>query len=298
MGGEVISASIVIRTKNEAKYLASTLEGVLGQTLRPHEIFIVDSGSADETIEIARRYPVRILTIKPELWNYSRAINIAAAAASGEALVCLSAHCRPMDEHWLAALTRHLTDPIVAGVWGPGYRPGREIPVPGLAERQLTYGRENRSWGLSNSNSAIRHSLWQELPFDETLPATEDKAWGMSMLARGFVIVHDPAAAVWHAAHDPVNAFRRNRAVQSGYHLIFPDLRSTAGVQAAIVGRRAVQLTRQRLESRDFSGFGRDLRRLAAVLASLAGGLVARAGRVLSRPHRDPRNQSGGDQRP
>ncbi len=283
------SASIIIRTKNEAKYLASTLDAILDQTQRPHEIFIIDSGSADDTIEIARRYPVRILTIEPERWNYSRAINIAAAHATGEVLICLSAHCRPIDEHWLASLTQHLTDPTVAGVWGPGYQPGREVPHPGLAERQLTYGPENRSWGLSNSNSAIRRSLWQELPFDETLPATEDKAWAMAMLARGLVIVHEPAAAVWHAAHDPKNAFRRNRAVQSGYDLIFPELSSSAVRQAAIIARRASQLTRQRLESRDFSGFARDLMRLPAALASLSGGLVARAealrrGLLASRP--------------
>ena len=272
----MISTSIVIRTKNEARYLASTIEGILDQTQPPDEVFVVDSGSVDATIEIAHRYPVRILTLEPQRWNYSRAINIAAAAATGEALVCLSAHCRPVDQHWLVSLIRHLADPIVAGVWGPGYRPGRELPRPGPPERQLTYGAENRSWGLSNSNSAIRRSLWEESPFDEALPATEDKAWGMAMLAAGFEIVYDPAAAVWHAAHDPVNAFRRNRAVQSGYQLIFPELRSTAVGQAAVVARRAGQLTKQRLKSRDVSGLARDVRRVAAVLASLAGGLAAR----------------------
>ena len=282
----MISTSIVIRTKNEARYLASTIEGILDQTQSPDEIFVVDSGSVDATIEIAQRYPVRILTLEPQRWNYSRAINIAAAVATGEALVCLSAHCRPIDQHWLASLTRHLADPIVAGVWGPGYRPGRELPRPGPPERQLTYRAENRSWGLSNSNSAIRRSLWEESPFDEALPATEDKAWGMAMLAAGFEIVYDPAAAVWHAAHDPVKAFRRNRAVQSGYQLIFPELQSTAMGQAAVVARRAGQLTKQRLTNRDFSGLARDLRRLAAVLASLAGGLAARL-RVPSRSDRD-----------
>ena len=280
------SASIVIRTKNEARYLASTIEGILDQTQAPDEIFVVDSGSVDATVDIARRYPVRILTLEPERWNYSRAINVAAAVATGEALVCLSAHCRPIDEHWLASLTRHFADPLVAGVWGPGYRPGRELPRPGSPERQLTYGPETRSWGLSNSNSAIRRSLWEESPFDETLPATEDKAWGMVMLAAGFVIIYDPAAAVWHAAHDPINAFRRNRAVQSGYQLIFPELKSTALGQAAVVARRARQLTVQRLRNRDFSGLARDLRRLVAVLASLAGGLIGRL-RVPTRSDRD-----------
>ena len=96
------------------------------------------------------------------------------------------------------------------------------------------------------------------------------------MLAAGFEIVYDPAAAVWHVAHDPVNAFRRNRAVQSGYQLMFPELRSTAVGQAAVVARRAGQLTKERLKSRDVSGLARDVRRLAAVLASLAGGLAAR----------------------
>lgn len=275
-GNELTSASIIIRTKNEAKHLAMTLEGILDQSEPPHEIIVIDSGSSDDTVAIARRYPVRLLTIAPAEWNYSRAINMAAASATGEILVCLSAHCRPIDRDWLRNITSHFADPTVAGVWGPGYRPGRESPRAGPAERQTHYGVENRSWGLSNSNGAIRRSLWEELPFDETLPATEDKAWGMAMISRGYVIVHDPAAAVWHAAHSPVNSYRRNRSVHSGYHMIFPGVKFTAWSQTAIVVRRGHQLLRERLQSRDFTGLARDLKRLAAILASLAGGLAAR----------------------
>ena len=49
-------ASIIIRTLNEAKYLENLLKGIHGQNHRDWEIVLVDSGSTDGTVEIARKY--------------------------------------------------------------------------------------------------------------------------------------------------------------------------------------------------------------------------------------------------
>src|SRR4051812_23585851 len=88
-----VRPSILIRTKDEAAAIGSTLTAVFRQSVYPHEVIVIDSGSKDETLAIAGRFPVKIMRIDPEEWSYSRALNRAAAAATGEALVCLSAHC-------------------------------------------------------------------------------------------------------------------------------------------------------------------------------------------------------------
>lgn len=274
--------SILIRTKNEGRHLEETLRAIFGQARPPADIVVIDSGSTDDTVAIAERHPVTLLHITPEEWNYSRALNRAAAAATGDVLVSLSAHCAPIDDQWLDNLLVHFEDPTVAGVWGPGYTPGKVPPEPGAPERQLpgNYTADNYLWGLSNANAAVRRSLWEEVPFDESLPAAEDKAWGMAMLDRGFAIVYDPRAAVWHQPHTFANSYRRNRAVYEGLRRLFPELQRPQPVR--LIGAAAVRNVRTRARDRDGRGVRRDLARLPSIVAALVGGYVA----VLRRQRR------------
>ena len=60
-----IDASIIILTKNAGKNFGNILELVLNQKFKGiYEVIIIDSGSTDKTIEIAKRYSVRIELIK------------------------------------------------------------------------------------------------------------------------------------------------------------------------------------------------------------------------------------------
>ena len=53
--------SVVIRTLNEQRYLDELLAAICNQKVsNPVEIVIVDSGSTDETLRIAKKYDCRI----------------------------------------------------------------------------------------------------------------------------------------------------------------------------------------------------------------------------------------------
>lgn len=275
------TASIIIRTKNEEEGLGSTLDGVLRQTVRPHEILVIDSGSTDGTLGVARRYPTRVMSIPASDWSYPRALNLAAAQARGDILVCLSAHCPPVDDRWLANLLRHFDDPKVAAVWGPGRRPGRPAPNPEgpLRLEPGSYGVANRWWGPSNANCALRRRLWEEFPFDESLPATEDKAWAREAMERGYSVVHDPEAVVWHERHRPMAAFRRNRAVMDGFAMMFPELRGESRGRLAVAAVGVWRTARFHLRTRDPRVLWYDLRRIPTFIAAVLGDLVGTRGR-------------------
>lgn len=53
--------SVVIACFNHAAYLGEAIESALAQTYSPVEIVVVDDGSTDDSAQVARRYPVRLL---------------------------------------------------------------------------------------------------------------------------------------------------------------------------------------------------------------------------------------------
>jgi rhamnosyltransferase len=278
MEHEMRTASILIRTKNEARSLGATLDAVFAQSVPPHEVFVIDSGSRDRTLEIAARYPVKIIKLSPEGWSYPRALNIGAQEATGEFIVCLSAHCPPARNDWLANLLRHFDDPKVAAAWGPNHYRGSALPLAEPPSRQDpgSYSFETRRWGMANCNSVLRRSLWEEIPFDESLPATEDKAWGRDVMNRGYSLVYDPAAGVWHERHSATNSFRRSRAIRAGYEAMFPGQREPTLSEAVELSRLILRRLVLHVRGGSTSELRYEVRMLPSALASLLGRIIHR----------------------
>jgi glycosyltransferase involved in cell wall biosynthesis len=203
-------ASVVIRAKNEARFFGDTLEAIFQQEVAgAFEVILVDSGSTDATLDIARRFPVKVIEIPSALFTYGRALNIGIAEAQGDFIASLSAHSTPIDANWLANLIEPFKNPLVAGVLG------RQVPrdnatLPELIGMRLTGvmsdrpALRDRRPLFSNANSGFRRALWQRVPFDETVAGAEDIAWARAMQTLGFLIAYEPGAAVYHSHGEPL----------------------------------------------------------------------------------------------
>jgi rhamnosyltransferase len=214
-----VNTSIVVRTKNEGKFLGKTLDLIRQQAYTPRpEIIVVDSGSTDDTLAIASRQDgLRIVKIPAEEFTYARSLNTGFRASGGDVIVALSAHAFPRGEHWLERLVSHFSDPKVAGVYG------RQLPHddawPSVKRDYLEfYGQQLRiqtdpdnpnDHCFSNAASAIRRELWEKHPFDEKLPYCEDWEWARSMLMLGHRIVYEPDAAVYHSHNESLRVVYR-----------------------------------------------------------------------------------------
>lgn len=53
--------SIIIPNYNQGQYILEAIESALNQTYDNFEVIVVNDGSTDNSLEIARKYPVKII---------------------------------------------------------------------------------------------------------------------------------------------------------------------------------------------------------------------------------------------
>ncbi len=195
------SVSIILRVKNEGRYLGKVINAILEQDYPSMpEIIVVDSGSTDDTLRVAGKYGCRIVKINPEDFTFGRALNIGYKAAKGDIFVNLSGHSIPTDSKFLRNLVGIYEDPIVMASFG------RNVPLP---EACPSEARDLETWfpdewldvpdRFSNGNSSLRRAAWERIPFDENVSGSEDIIWAKQLLSLGFRVVYVPTAAVYHS---------------------------------------------------------------------------------------------------
>jgi glycosyltransferase involved in cell wall biosynthesis len=73
----------IVATCNRAHYLGEALDSVLGQTVPPAQVIVVNDGSTDSTAAVLKRYGERIEMIDQENGGKSRALNQAMSRVRG-----------------------------------------------------------------------------------------------------------------------------------------------------------------------------------------------------------------------
>ena len=227
------SVSVVIPTKNGGPLFREVLKGLKKQEFGGSiEITIVDSGSTDQTRELAREFGASVIEVAAADFDHGLTRNLGVENSSGEAAILMTQDAVPGDEHLIANLVNAFQDPDVAGAYA------RQVPraeADVLTRRDLgawlTGGSESaqqfvesseqydeltpmqryRLCNFDNVCSAIRKSVWKNFPFAKT-DFGEDIEWGKQVIEQGWKIAYVPASWVVHS-HERTAAyqFRRNR---------------------------------------------------------------------------------------
>jgi rhamnosyltransferase len=207
----VTRASVVVRCKDEEKMIERALRSLRRQSVEP-EIIVVDSGSRDRSVEIAKRWCDRLIEIPAESFTFGYSLNVGAAAASAPFCFALSAHCEAHREDWVERSLAHFERADVAGVNGYHALPDGST-LNSTFFQDAAHARANPFWGFSNHASSWRMSVWEEHPFDEHVTAAEDREWAQRVLDANWVIAFDPELTVdmSHVWKNPVEHFRRQR---------------------------------------------------------------------------------------
>ena len=112
-GAERITVSLILTIRNEASSIDALLRSMAEQTQQPDEVILVDGGSTDRTLEIARiwseQLPLRIVSAPGTTIAQGR--NLALSQASGDLIAVTDAGVE-LEAGWLEALTQPFTRPV------------------------------------------------------------------------------------------------------------------------------------------------------------------------------------------
>lgn len=210
------SVSIVYRSLNEEKWLGQSIAAAKAQRLAPGrrvELLIVDSGSTDATLDIAAREGLRIVQIKKADFTFGRSLNYGCAAATGDILVFISAHCIPAHDRWL----ENLIAPLDASAADYSY--GRQIghaSATRFSEHQVFdhyYGERDKipqaELFVNNANAALLKSAWARRRFDEAATGLEDLVFGKALQRDGGRLAYVADAPVVHIHEETLNETKR-----------------------------------------------------------------------------------------
>jgi rhamnosyltransferase len=222
MAGSPPEITIIIRAKNEQERLGDCLRMIEAQdTAVGYQVLLIDSGSKDDTLKIARAFPnVVIRQIPPATFNYGGTLNDGVVAASTPYVIALSAHCVPVNRHWL----KHLLEPLsrdmeVAGSFS------RQIPWPDCepvereflenefkAEDYTAIGVTSIPTELdtmySNASSCFRRDIALRIPFRK-ISYCEDRVWAHAVLQAGHKIAYASRSVVRHSHQRSILGFYR-----------------------------------------------------------------------------------------
>lgn len=97
-----IVVSVIIPTKNAGQEFEDLMSILVNQSgIKNQEIIIVDSGSIDDTVNIAKKYKAKVKQIKPEEFSHSYSRNMGAEMAHGDYLLFMTQDALPSSDSWI-----------------------------------------------------------------------------------------------------------------------------------------------------------------------------------------------------
>lgn len=196
--------SLVVPVRNEEASLAALVESIRRQTHRPQEVILVDGGSTDRTVKLARELAatldceLRVIEASEATPGRGRNIGIGAARTRWVALTDAGIRLEPQWLENLIAVAR--ADTEVSVVYG-----NYEAAAASFFERcaALVYlpPKEARGGGRmrgpSIASALLRREVWRAAGGFPDLRAAEDLFFMEEIKRQNFKTAYAPQATVW-----------------------------------------------------------------------------------------------------
>lgn len=219
--------SIVIRTLNSE----ATLPQVLARLPRgpEDEVIIVDSGSTDGTLAIARDIKAKVVEIPAREFTYGKSLNLGFSVARSDWVLSLSSHCVPRPPDLLGVYRQAISrfpETIVAAVGPMLYSDLDWLLTTGITHYTGNDFEGGFGIGAGNPNCIYRREIWRRRPFDEVAEASEDYEWYVWAIRSGWSLAVIHSAAVYYRSRGGAKYFFRKGRIdyRAGSRLVrLPD---------------------------------------------------------------------------
>ncbi|MCZ6476706.1 MAG: glycosyltransferase [Gemmatimonadetes bacterium] len=239
--GELPPVSILIPAYNEAEVIGHAIESLLQLDYPTYEVIVVDDGSTDDTLEVARRWEgkasgveVRVLTKRNG--GKASALNAGIARSKYPFVMCMDADSW-VDPGSLKAAMPHFRDASVGAVAGNVKVANRENLLTRLQALEYIEGLNmpRRAQGFIAAVNIVpgpvgvfRREALEEVGGYDTDTFAEDADLTLQLITSGWKIIYEDQAITWTQA--PTRAL----------DLIQQRYRWTRGILQALKKRKGV----------------------------------------------------------
>ena len=213
-----MKVSLVVTVLNEEKEIERFLDSVVGQSLKPDEVIVVDGGSTDWTLKKLIRKDLNLRVLVEAGANRSQGRNRGIELAKNQIIAVTDCGC-VLDKNWLWEITRPFEDEkvaVVAGYYLPLAKnvfqkcvaPYFCVMPKEIKERKR---KDNFEFLPSSRSFAFRKSVWQKVGgYPETMNFCEDLAFDQMIKKAGFKFYFAPKAIVyWPQRNNLKSVFRQ-----------------------------------------------------------------------------------------
>ncbi|MBQ6533957.1 MAG: glycosyltransferase family 2 protein [Opitutales bacterium] len=194
------SATIIIRSRNDAKFARRTLEAIRSQSFQNFKIICFDNASTDGTADILREFGAEIINVPAGAYVPGKILNMGVDAAKSDIVVFNNLDAVPQNDVWL----ENLIKPILSGEAQIAYarQTARKDAYLWVARDYLNAfpdGEPCSEEFFSMASSAASAEVFKKLRFDESLKYSEDVMFAKTARKLGFKTAYASGAVAEHS---------------------------------------------------------------------------------------------------
>jgi glycosyltransferase involved in cell wall biosynthesis len=262
------SAAIIIPAFNREKFIAQAIESAIAQTLPADEIIVVDDGSTDRTVEIAKKYipSIKLIQIENNGAGPSRPRNVGIAAARSKYILLLDSDDlldhTVLEKHSSIYVKHHSIGLVCNNFRTAQHINGNNVelkyntattihsiekedicPAAYLVRSKIAYSAYCTGNFIKTPGTSFPKSVWESVgKFDETLPTVNDYAFFLRILAKNDIVyIDEPLETI--ILHDgnisTANVVRKEKAYY--YLSILRVLRQEYNLAECLEDRQALR---------------------------------------------------------
>lgn len=201
---------IVVRMKNEGKYLDSFLDSLFTQKNVNYNLIVLDSGSTDDSVKIIHtRTNATTYLLPPEKFNFGESLDFLFSRCVSKIVFIFSAHIIFEDQDVIRNTIDYFNqnEKVMAGCFRqiPNNHSGCSILESSFLKRRFPSTKEPKKIPnqfnriiFSNAGAIYRKAAWESLKFG-SYNGSEDKIWAYQAGLLGYEIRYFGNRSILHS---------------------------------------------------------------------------------------------------